>query len=308
MPLFGDSRPKPAAAPGRDALFDDAFMAKLEYLEIVAKRAFAGSARGERRSKKLGAGLEFADYRRYSPGDDFRHVDWNVYQRLGKLLLRLYEEEEDLTVTLLIDASASMAVGDRKKLDHALRLAAALAYITLAGLDRVSIVSFSDTLGPRFLPVRGKAQIFKVMDFLRAIEPGGPTTMGRALETFVHQSKRRGLAVLLSDLYAQDGFEPGLNVLRYHKFEPLVLHVTDARELTPELRGDLQLVDCETGAVREVTVTPRLLDRYRRAHADWRGGVERFCTESQVGYFEASVQTPFEELVLGLFRAGGFLR
>lgn len=283
-------------------------MAKLEYLEIVAKRAFRGTTRGERRSRRLGAGIEFADHRRYSPGDDFRHVDWNVYSRLGKLLLRLYEEEEDLTVYLLVDTSRSMGVGDGAKLDQARRLAAALAYITLANLDRVSIVAFSEGVGARLLPARGKAQISRIFDFLLDLESGGETRMGDALKTFVHQAPRRGLAIVLSDLYAQGGYEQPLNVLRYHRFEPLVVQLVDERELNPELRGDLQLVDCETGATRDITITPRLIARYRRAHADWCAQIEAFCTERQVGWFRAPVQTPFDDLVLKLFRAGGFLR
>ncbi|MGM0577122.1 MAG: DUF58 domain-containing protein [Myxococcota bacterium] len=300
--LLGQARPRK-----RDDLFDESFMARLQYLEIVARRTFRGQSRGERRSKRLGAGLEFADHRRYSPGDDFRHIDWNVYNRLGKLLLRLYEEEEDLTVYVLVDTSASMAVGDGAKLDQARRLAAALAYITLANLDRVSIVAFSEAMGPRFLPARGKAQIFHAFDFLAGLEASGTTRMQDAFKAFVHQAPRRGVAVVLSDLYAQDGHEAGINVLRYHKFEPLVLHLVDERELNPDLRGDLQLVDAETGQVREITVTPRLLERYRKAHAAWRQEIEGFCKERQVGYFAAPVQTPFEDLILRLMRAGGFI-
>lgn len=292
----------------RDELFDEAFMARLEYLEIVAKRAFHGGQRGERRSRRLGAGLEFADHRRYSPGDDFRHIDWNVYARLGRLLLRLFEEEEDLTVYLLVDASGSMALGDSAKFDQARRLAAALAYVTLSNMDRVSVVAFNDKVGARFMPVRGKAQIFHLFDFLAGLEPGGETHMADALKTFVHQAPRKGIAVLLSDLYSQDGHEAGINVLRYHKFEPIALHLTDQREMEPALRGDLQLVDCETGHVREVTITSRVLERYKRAHTEWREGIETFCKQRRVPYFEASVQVPFEDLVLGLFRQGGFLR
>lgn len=290
-----------------DPLFDDAFMAKLEYLEIVSRKAFSSLARGERRSKKLGAGLEFADHRRYSPGDDFRNVDWNVYARLGKLLLRLYEEEEDLFVYILVDCSASMSVGDMAKLDYARRLAAALGYITLAGLDRVSIVPFADKLGPRLMPARGKAQIFRVFDFLRGIEPGGVTTMGDAFRAFVHETKRRGLVVIISDFYAQDGYQEGINYLRYNKFEPLALHIVDERELAPSLRGDILLVDCETGVQKEMTLTPRLLEKYRRAHAAWSAELETFCKAGHMPYYRAPIQTPFDELVLTMLRTGGFL-
>jgi uncharacterized protein (DUF58 family) len=291
-----------------DGLFDEAFLASLEYLEIVAKRAFQGASRGERRSRRLGAGLEFADHRRYSPGDDFRHIDWNVYARLGKLLLRLFDEEEDLTVYLLVDASASMGLGDGARFDQARRLAAALAYVSLANLDRVSLVGLSDRVSERLLPARGKAQIFHVLRFLSELKPAGETRLGDAIQSFVHQAPRRGLAILVSDLYSQDGVESAVNALRYHRFEPAVLHLTDQRELELGLRGDLRLVDCETGAHRDVTMTPRLMSRYREAHAAWRQGIETFCTQRQVPYFQAPVETSFQDIVLKIFHAGGLVR
>jgi uncharacterized protein (DUF58 family) len=296
------------ARAGGDALFDERFMAKLEYLDIVAKKVFAGAARAERRSKKIGAGIEFADHRRYSPGDDFKHIDWNVYARMGKLLVRLFEEEEDLYVYFLVDASRSMAMGDRLKLDYAKKVAAGLAYVALSSLDRVSITPFSDALGQRLMPSRGKAQIFRVFDFLAGLEPGGQTNFQEALKAFVHQTKRAGIAVVLSDFYVPSGLEEGLNYLRYHRFEPFVVQLTDERELRPKLRGDLVLVDCETGLEREITLTPRILEKYRAAYDAWCAELETLCTERQVSYFRAAIQTPFDELILRIFREGGFLR
>ncbi len=292
----------------KNALFDEAFMAKLEYLDIVAKKAFSGGARGEKRSKKLGAGLEFADHRRYAPGDDYKNIDWNVYVRMGKLLVRLYEEEEDLYVYVLVDCSASMAVGDAKKFDYARRLAAALAYITLSNMDRVSIVPFSNALGSALSPARGKAQIFRVFDYLGQMQPSGQTEMHDAFKAFVHQKKRRGVAVVISDFYSPTGYEDALNLLRYHKYEPFVIQVADERELNPDLRGDLVLVDCETGEKKELTLTRRLLNKYRRAYEDWCHELEVFCKERHLSYFQTPIQTSFDDLMLRIFRAGGFLR
>src|SRR5262245_24882155 len=167
--------------------------------------------RAERRTKKSGSGVEFADHREYQPGDDFRYLDWNVYQRFNKLLLRLYEEEEDLAIYFILDASASMAFGapgtwrgpDAKraasapKLRYAKRVCAALAYVGLANLDRVSIVSTSDRILERMPQTRGKARIFKVFRFLKEIEPEGVTDLEDALKSFVAQNKRRGLAILI---------------------------------------------------------------------------------------------------------------
>jgi uncharacterized protein (DUF58 family) len=241
-------------------------------------------------------------------GDDFRFVDWGIYQRFGRLLVRLYEEEEDLSIYFLVDCSASMAFGGGEKFDHARRLAAALAYVGLANLDRVTVLGVSDRVDARMPPTRGKARIFKVFQFLRDLLPDGRTDLGEGLRTFVAQHKRRGLAVLITDLYDPAGFEAGINVLRYNKFEPYVLHVVDEREASPPLRGDVRLYDCETGDEREVTVTDKLLERMRGAYADYQESIERFCAKNQVPYFRADVSIPFDELVLGVFRRGGFLR
>jgi uncharacterized protein (DUF58 family) len=290
------------------SLFDDEFQRKLEMLALVSRRVFAGRWRAERRSKKKGSGVEFADHRDYVPGDDFRSVDWNVYQRFSRLLVRLYEEEEDLGIYFLIDTSGSMGFGDAAKFDHARKLCAALAYVGLANLDRVTLVSLSDRVSARMPPTRGKGRIFKVFEFLRALEPAGQTDLAVALTTFVAQNKRRGLAVLISDLYDPAGFEGGINVLRYNKFEPYVLHLINPRDGRPDLKGDVRLYDCETGVEREVTVTESLLRRMEQALTDYRAGIERFCTSRQVPYFAADVGRPFEDEVLELFRRGGFLR
>lgn len=298
------SRPPPRTS----ALFDDQFQRKLEMLALVSRRIFAGRLRAERRAKKRGSGVEFADYRDYAPGDDFRTIDWNIYQRFSRLLVRLYEEEEDLGIYFLIDASSSMGFGTGQKLDQARRLCAALAYVGLANLDRVTIVALSDRMLTRMPSTRGKARIFKVFEFLNGIRTEGRTDLAEALRTFVAQHKRRGLAVLVSDLYDPAGFEGGINVLRYNKFEPYVLHLIDPSDGRPDLRGDVRLYDCETGEEREVTVTAALLRRMEQALAEYRTRIERFCTARQVPYFAAEVGRPFEELVLELFRKGGFLR
>lgn len=297
----------PARAPSDD-LFDDEFQRKLETLAIVSRRVFAGRMRAERRSKKKGSGLEFADHRNYVPGDDFRFVDWGIYQRFGRLLVRLYEEEEDLSIYFLVDCSTSMGFGDGAKFDQARRLAAALAYVGLANLDRVTLVGIADTLVSRIPTTRGKGRIFKVFRALSEMEPTGQTDLQEALRTFVAQHKRRGLAVLISDLYDPAGFERGINVLRYNKFEPYVLHIVDEREARPNLRGDVRVYDCETGDEREVTVTEKVLERMEAAYRSYRRDVELFCSKNQVPYFSADARAPFDELVLSVFRRGGFLR
>jgi uncharacterized protein (DUF58 family) len=276
-------RPPP---PSDEELFDDDFQRKLDYLAIVSRRVFAGRLRAERRTKKSGSGVEFADHRDYAPGDDFRSLDWNVYQRFGRLLVRLFEEEEDLSIYLVVDASSSMGFSSKRKFRYAQRLAAALAYVGLANLDRITIVATTDRVEQRMPTARGKARIFK---------------------TFVAQHKRRGLVILLSDLYDPNGFERGINVLRYNKFEPFVLHVTDESEASPKLSGDVRIYDCETGEERDVTVTAKVLTQFRSAYTSYLNEVRKFCTDRQVAYVPADVNVAFDELVLRVLRRGGFL-
>jgi len=308
MSLFAWRRAKQVALPADDDPFGDEFQRKLESLALVSRRVFAGRLRAERRTKKSGSGVEFADHRDYQPGDDFRSLDWSVYQRFERLLVRLYEEEEDLAIYFILDASTSMAFGEGRKAAYAKKVVAALAYVGLANLDRVSIVTTTDQVLSRLPETRGKARIFKAFRFLRDVEFTGTTDLGDAMKTFVAQNKRRGLAVLVSDLYDPHGFEKGLNVLRYNKFDPFVVQVIDAREAKPKLHGDLLVYDCETGAEREVTVTAKVLARFGQAHAQYLAEVERFCAAHQVPYVAASVDVPFDELILRVFRRGGFLR
>lgn len=296
-------------------LFDEEFQRRLEVLALASRRVYAGRLRAERRSKKTGSGIEFADHREYVPGDDFRSLDWNVYQRTGRLLVRLFEEEEDLSVYFLLDVSRSMGLvaGEKRasKLRYGKRLVAALAFVALANLDRVSVIGLNgaaDMPTERLPPTRGKRRIFKVFDFLRPLAATGPTTLAQAIKTFAAQNKRRGLAILVSDLYDPAGFEDAINQLRYAKFDPHVLHIVDPDEATPPLHGDVQIVDCETGETRELTVTPRLLAQFEKAQEDYHKQIEDFCGEKGVAYFRMTTDIPFDDAVLRVLRAGGMLR
>jgi uncharacterized protein (DUF58 family) len=291
-----------------EVLFDDDFQRKLEYLALVSRRVFSGRLRAQRRTRKTGSGIEFADHREYQPGDDLRYLDWNVYQRFGRLLVRLFEEEEDLSVYVVVDASASMAFGQGRKFRHARRLAAALAYVGLANLDRVTVVTTADDVVDHLPETRGKGRIFRVFRYLEAAKAGGATDLYSAMRTFVARHKRRGLVVLLTDLFDPKGFEAGLNVLRYNKFEAYVVHLVDAADRAPSLAGDVLVYDCETGDEREVTVTADVLEKYERAYDAFVHSAERFCACRQVPYLSANVSVPVDELVLRILRRGGFVK
>jgi uncharacterized protein (DUF58 family) len=294
----------------RDSQFDETFLKKLDYLYIISRKIAAGMNLAERKTRIVGSGIEFAEHRNYVPGEDTRNLDWKVYARTNKLFLRRYEEEEDLYIYFLIDTSNSMQLGggDTTKWSYAKSVCAALSYIGLSNLDRVSIIPFSSQLDGRLPPARGKAQIFKIFDFLSALDPGQHTSFEDAFKTFVTQNKRRGMAVVISDFYDPRGFEEGLNFLRYHKFDPIVVQIYDDRELDPDLKGELQLVDCETGEVRDITVTKAMLKRYKQVFEEFCHEIEDYCKKRQILYFRTPIQQAFDDLILKIFRAGGFLK
>ena len=304
---LGKPRAESPAAPAGDDVFGEDFQRRLEALAIASRRLVSGRTRAERRSKKTGSGIEFADHREYAPGDDFRHLDWKLYGRSERLLLKLFQEEEDLSVYVLLDTSASMDFGAPPKLAYGKRIAAALAYVALASLDRVSVLTFADVIGARLPPTRGKSRIFKVFEFLRGARPGGRTGIEAAMRAFAAQHKRSGVAIVISDLYDPAGFERGIDALRYARFEPFVIQLVDPTEARPPLHGDVRLVDRETGEVREVTVTPRVLERYAAAHAAYLESIAAYCAQKQVPHLAIETSTPWDEAVLTVLRRGGLV-
>jgi uncharacterized protein (DUF58 family) len=295
-----------------------------------------GQIRAERRSRRVGAGIEFADHRDYVPGDDLRYLDWNLYGRMQRLLVRLFEEDEDLSIYVLFDASASMGAGTPPKLDLAMQVGAALGYVGLANLDRVSLLPIiqSGTLGgfpnppakdsarqaelrPRDshlaegLPLaRGKAHILPWLRFLSGVEARGRTSLNEAMHDFLrrHRGRRRGLVVLISDFYDPAGYRQALDLLRYNHFETVVIQISAPEEIHPSLRGDVTIRDIETGEERELTVSPGLLEDYRRRHAALLRGLEGYCREHGIPCFPIVSDVPFDEVVLRVFRAGGLIR
>jgi uncharacterized protein (DUF58 family) len=299
-----------AAAP---LLFDSAFLAKLEQLYLLSKKLFRGEHRAERRSRQTGSSLEFADYRNYSLGDDPRSIDWNIYGRLDRLFIKLFEQEQDLDIHFLLDASASMcwtpAAERIAKLDQARRIAASLAYIALSNLDRVNVLWFSATLGDDLGLVRGKSHFHSVLDFLRrAPEPDGATSLLATARTFTQRLKRRGLVFVLSDFLDPAGYEEALGLLRFHHFDTHVLHVLDPAELRPEASGDLRLLDCETGAPLEITATAGVLASYHAEVDRFLAALTAFCLRRGIAYAQATTAVPFEDLVLRVLRDGMILR
>jgi uncharacterized protein (DUF58 family) len=289
-------------------LFDSAFLKKLEYLSLVSRRVFRGQILAQRRTLQMGGGIEFADHRGYNPGDDFRYLDWNLYARHDALLLKRFQEEEDLHVYLLLDCSASMGAGAGAKFDLARQLTAALAYIALADLDRVAVVAFGGQIVADFPLTRGKGRILTLLRFLEDLQSQSTATdLTRAAGAFVHRSQRQGLVLVVSDLFDPRGYRAGLDLLRYRRYETHLIHVYDPGEADPGLLGDVELVDIETGAGRKVTVTERARRQHRRLFAEFLETAQHYCRAYSLGYTLASTEVAFDELVLQMMRRAGAL-
>lgn len=291
-------------------LFDSDFLKKLEYLSLVSKRLFRGTLLAQRRTMQLGGGIEFADHREYTPGDDFRYLDWNLYARHDELLLKRFQEEEDLHVYLLLDCSRSMNFGSPSKFDFARQVTAALAYIALADLDRIAVVAFADDIVADFPLTRGKGRILALLHFLENLQPqGADTNLARVVSGFVHRNQRRGLAIVVSDLYDANGFERGLDLLRHRRYEPHIVQIYDRREAEPtNMLGDLELYDIETTQGRKVTVTEKNLRQYRKLFEAFQQSVQRYSNQYGLGCTRTSTDIPFDELILKMMRVAGAVR
>lgn len=289
-----------------EELFDNEFMKKLEYLATVSRRLYRQKIRPRRR-KRIGTGLEFADRRGYEHGDDIRYVDWNFFARMERLLVRLFEEEQEMMVYFLLDSSESMLVGSPPKFDYARRALAALAYLGLANLDRVSVWPFSENAHDCLAPKKGKAQVFAVTEFLEGLRAAGSTDFEASCASFVSKAGRPGLAVVLSDFLVPNGYEQGLKTLFHNKFDLFLLSVYDQRDAAPDFLSDVRLVESETGRYRNLTVDSRLREAYVREFAVYQKEIEAFAVKHNTGWLAAPTSLPFEEMVLKVLRLGEFV-
>jgi uncharacterized protein (DUF58 family) len=330
-PGYPNSQPSNLPTFQSSNLFDEAFLRKLERLAILSRRAMAGQLQGERRSPKRGQSVEFADFRPYAPGDDFRRIDWNAYARLDRFFIKLFVEEEDLTVHLLVDASRSMDWGQPNKLWYAVRAAGALGYVALAGLDRVTVTALGASTNHQiskstnqqavddsvlyFPPRRGKGQALALFSFLQSLTSGGRTHLSPRLRAYASAATQPGPLLLLSDLL-DDGWADGLRALASRGFEVTVLHILAPDELNPETSewlggasaGDFKLLDIETGAEVEITADFDLLERYRDGLAAWQEELRHFCGARGMHYVPVETSLPFEELLFAWLRQRGVLK
>jgi uncharacterized protein (DUF58 family) len=316
-------------------LIDSELMKKLEALRIQVRRAFPGVTRGERRSPRRGSSVEFADFRKYEAGDDFRHVDWNIYARLERLMLRQFVEEEDLRIDILIDSSASMRLpAALSKFDYARRIAALLAFLAVDGHDRVGVSTYDSNLEPGVRAARGRGHFFQVLRFLEAFggdhvsrvassargperppalnldtsdlvaesagvepSPGKPTDLASTLWGFAKAARKPGVLFVLSDFFDDSDYRRQVKMLAHDGFELNMIQILSRQDLEPQLTGDLELIDSETGQSCEISSWDVGLRAYHAALANFTAGLESFCRSGGHGYVLAMTEQPFEELL-----------
>ena len=294
----------------RGKLFDDEFLQRLARLGMIAKRVSSASrGAGQRRARRLGDGLEFADHRAYAPGDDVRLMDWPYYARMEKLLLRLFHEHSEGIVTILLDCSASMALGEISKFDYARRTAAALAYVAMSGLDRVRILPFSDELGAALHTGRNRRQILQTLEYLEGLAAGRNTRLGASVEQFFRKYNEPGTVIILTDMLESEDDLPGaLAVLRQRSGDVILLQIVDKCDANPSMLGASQLSSVETDRRMNVNITQAVLDSYVKEWGEFVGLTEKTCLSKGAVYLQAPTSASFERLVLQTLQKAGVLQ
>ena len=296
--------PETLASP----LLSPQLLAQLERLELVSRKIFRGRMKGERRSKRKGQSVEFADFRQYVPGDDLRFIDWNLFARMERLYLKLFLEEEDLHFYALVDASDSMEFGEPTKLQFAKQLAASLGFIGLCRADRVKIETLGTSSRKPGPVLRGRSSLWRMMEYLEGIEAGENVPLIEGVKNFCLRNTGKGILVLISDLMDKEGYDKALRFLVAQQMDVYVIHTLCPEELNPEVKGDLKLIDCEDDDVAEVTVSRPLMEKYKRTLASFVDGAREFCTRRGMTYLMTSTETPVETLVANYLRKRGLVR
>lgn len=294
-------------------IFDEKTLRKLDQLTIVANKVRAGAIKGERRSSKRGTSIEFADYRNYVRGDDLRRVDWNIYARLQRPFIKLLEDEEDLAVYLILDASASMdwpRSGERDwhKFLYARRVLAGLAYIALSSGDQVTVNVVRGDGIRRWGPLRGRGHTLNLLAWLEEAYTRGGFDFNTALREIALRTPRPGVCMVITDLMSPSGYEDGLRALQGRGHEVTLIQMLSPDEVNPQISGDLKLIDVETGIPQEVTVDEAMKELYiERLHA-WQTDISTYCTKRGIHYAAVETGTPWEQLILAELRSAHVVR
>ncbi len=293
-------------------LLDPHFMQQARALRIVARRVAPGGRWAEHRSRDRGQGLEFRDYRPYSPGDEMRSVDWNIYRRLGRVVVRLFEEMEDLPIYLLPDFSQSMWNEHQPRAVVAMKVAIGLASIGLDQHDRVGIFPFGDSLDVSVRPTSGRGRIRSLAEALTRIaheskKRSSGTDLAAAAATLRGLGLREGMVVVISDFFDSRGVESVLRELKSLRHRPMLVAITRAEDRNPTLRGDVRVRDCESGATQDVSVDDAVLRRYRDAYDKHFDSLRSFVTSRKGGWLEIDADADVMHQLASLFEGGRFV-
>jgi len=291
-----------------EQLFDEEFLRKLRQLEVIFRRSLIGRGEGSRSGTRKGGRVEFRDFRKYAPGDDVRFVDWSVYGRTDKLFVKEYAREEQLQLCVLVDRSASMDYGRPSKFDYARRFAAAMAYLGLIARNEVRVCGFGDDLLPGSPWIGDTRRITDVMDYLRRLQPGGPTAIQPALRGFYEANPKACLAIVVSDLMDVTQSRRALRLLAFRGFDVCLFHLLHPDEQHPPFHGRIRLRDSESTRRRDVWFQGEELEEYLKVVSDFREEWSRFCAAHGMRFFSVATDVPFEELVLRYLRVGGLVR
>jgi uncharacterized protein (DUF58 family) len=297
----------PTTSPASAPLLDAAFMAKLDRLDVMSRKVLAGKLKGERRSKRRGQSVEFADYRNYVIGDDLRFIDWNVYARLDRLFLKLFLEEEDLSLYILLDVSKSCDYGTPNKARYLKQVAAALAYVGLVNHNRVTLSAFSQGIVASSGAIRGRRRVPEMLDFLDKIQPAGAGNLAEACRRFALQNPSKGVLIVLSDFFDKSGYESGLRYVAGGKYDLFAVQTLSPQEIEPDLHGDLKLRDMEDDDTAEVTITPALIKKYKSNLNAYCLAIKNYVARRGGTYLFSSTATPFDTLILNYLRERGLL-
>ncbi len=337
--------PSPSRPKSIDELLDSRLISQISRLDVSSRKIFSGKLKGERRSKKRGESVEFADHRPYSVGDDLRHIDWNIYARLDHLFMKLFLEEEDLSLHIVIDCSESSDCGEPGKFLFMQRLAMALGYIGLVNLNRVAVTAlggelagdeprerdagtgsvFASSLGAEArgerasaatLPaslhairdLRGRRRTQDLARFICALRPGGTTDFSEAAKRIALTRRGKGVMIVLSDFFMKEGYDTGLRLLVGRGYDLFAMQVLAPQEVEPDIAGDLRLRDVEDFDQAEVTISAPLLKRYKQTLAAYCGELRDFCARREITHLSVRTDTPIETLIMDYLRQRGLLR
>jgi uncharacterized protein (DUF58 family) len=288
-------------------LLSPEFMARLDQLDVMSRKLLLGKMKGERRSKRRGQSVEFADYRNYVIGDDLRFIDWNIYARLDRLFLKLFLEEEDLSLYVLADVSKSCDYGSPQKAFYIRQVAAALGYIGLVNYNRVTVAAFNNGIAAETGAMRGRQRVNQMMSFVTKLEPSGPSHLAEACRRFALSHRQKGVLVILSDFFDKGGYENGLRYVASGKYDLFCVQVLAPQEIEPDLQGDLKLRDMEDDDMAEVSITQPLIKQYKANLNAYCLSLKDYITRRGGTYLFTSTAVPFDTLVLNYLRERGLL-